>query len=289
MARRLRRERTATDSVRVNQQRNVKQQVIRNSKMPLLLRSDFKIVIRPRGGLDVATTGTVRLASAIYRAANVPAQEAGEDTVCSNNRQNIIVLRRQVPLEIQDPQPRPLPVPEPHPGPPEGTPDAQPHPQKDRNEGHRDHREGMRVKVAEKLGDLTQVARNVRSVKERSGTEKEYEAVDRLLQQVADLAREWGYRQPRSAVRSHRVEKGGPACAAARVARPKNRMPGICRTATLKVLANALKEGDNDFGDNRDVLTPAALLHRMCSNEAAEQEPADEPDDPGQVVLNRMS
>ncbi|KAH7959459.1 hypothetical protein HPB49_011317 [Dermacentor silvarum] len=109
--------------------------------MPLLPRSDFKIVIRPRGGLEVATTGTVRLASAIYRAANVPAQEAGEDTVCSSNRQNIIVgrrgggrgrqshqLRRQVALEIQDPQPRPLPVPEPH-------------PQKDRNERHRDHRE----------------------------------------------------------------------------------------------------------------------------------------------------
>ncbi|KAH7965073.1 hypothetical protein HPB49_003286 [Dermacentor silvarum] len=74
------------------QQRNVKQQVIRNSKMPLLPRSDSKIVIRPRGGLDVATTGTMRLASAIYRAANVPAQETGEDTVCSNNRQNIIVV-----------------------------------------------------------------------------------------------------------------------------------------------------------------------------------------------------
>ncbi|KAH7945848.1 hypothetical protein HPB49_016520 [Dermacentor silvarum] len=86
------------------QQRNIKQQVIRNSKMPLLPRSDFKIVIRPRGGLDVATTGTVRLASAIYRAANVPAQEAAEDTVCSNNRQNIIVVNhsqrlREAPLK----------------------------------------------------------------------------------------------------------------------------------------------------------------------------------------------
>ncbi|KAH7970745.1 hypothetical protein HPB49_014992 [Dermacentor silvarum] len=64
----------------------------------------------------------------------------------------------------------------------------------------------MCVKVAEKLSDLTQVARNVRSVKEmldlllaqflrqdttnrrKSGTEEEYKAVDRLLQQVADLA-----------------------------------------------------------------------------------------------------
>ncbi|KAH7946625.1 hypothetical protein HPB52_002145 [Rhipicephalus sanguineus] len=74
------------------QQRNVRQQVIRNSKMPLLPRSDFKIVVRPRGGLDVATNGTVRLASAIYRAANVSAHEAGEDTVGSNNHQNIIVM-----------------------------------------------------------------------------------------------------------------------------------------------------------------------------------------------------
>ncbi|KAH7953806.1 hypothetical protein HPB49_012620 [Dermacentor silvarum] len=69
-----------------------KQQVIRNSKMSLLPQNDFKIVIPPKGGLDVATTGTVRLASAIYRVANVVAQEAGEDTVCSNNRQNILVV-----------------------------------------------------------------------------------------------------------------------------------------------------------------------------------------------------
>ncbi|KAH7967324.1 hypothetical protein HPB49_023954 [Dermacentor silvarum] len=58
---------------RSRQQRDVKQQVIRNNKMTLLSGSDFKIVIRPRGGFDVATTGTMRLASAIYRAANVPA------------------------------------------------------------------------------------------------------------------------------------------------------------------------------------------------------------------------
>ncbi|KAH7949701.1 hypothetical protein HPB49_014132 [Dermacentor silvarum] len=73
------RERTATDSARVNNS-------VTSSS------NDFKIVIRPRGGLDVATTGTVGHASTIYRAANVPAQEAGEDTVCSNNGQNIIVV-----------------------------------------------------------------------------------------------------------------------------------------------------------------------------------------------------
>ncbi|KAH7954907.1 hypothetical protein HPB49_022749 [Dermacentor silvarum] len=124
----------------------------------------------------------------------------------------------------------------------------------------------MWVKVAEKLGDLTQVVRNVRSVKERfdlllvqflrqdttnrrkSGTEEEYEAVDRLLQQVADLAREWGYRPPRSAVRSHRVGKGRPACADARVARPKKRVPDIRQSVALKIGTSASKEADNDFG-----------------------------------------
>ncbi|KAH7949430.1 hypothetical protein HPB49_009727 [Dermacentor silvarum] len=74
------------------QHRNVKQQVIRNSKMPLLPRSYFKPAIRPTGGLDVATTGIVRLASAIYRGANVAAQEAAEATVCSNNHQTILVM-----------------------------------------------------------------------------------------------------------------------------------------------------------------------------------------------------
>ncbi|KAH7977119.1 hypothetical protein HPB51_026510 [Rhipicephalus microplus] len=42
------------------QPRNIKQKVIKNSKMPLLPRSDFKIVIRPREGLDVATTKVPR-------------------------------------------------------------------------------------------------------------------------------------------------------------------------------------------------------------------------------------
>lgn len=82
----------------------------------------------------------------------------------------------------------------------------------------------------------------------RSGTEKEYEAVDRLLQEVADLAREWGYRPPRSAVRSHRVGKGRPVCAAARVARPKNRVPDISQSVALKISTSASKEADNDFG-----------------------------------------
>lgn len=82
----------------------------------------------------------------------------------------------------------------------------------------------------------------------RSGTDEEYEAVDRLLRQVADLAREWGYRLPRSAVRSHRVGKGRLACAAVRVARPKNRVPDIRQSVALKISTSASKEADNDFG-----------------------------------------
>ncbi|KAH7937171.1 hypothetical protein HPB49_008425 [Dermacentor silvarum] len=132
----------------------------------------------------------------------------------------------------------------------------------------------MWVKVAEKLGDHTQVVRSVRSVKEslylllaqflrqdttnrrKSGSEEEYEAVDRLLQQVADLARERGYRPARSAVRSHRAGKGRPACAAARVARPKNRVPDIRQSIALKISTSASKEADNDFGQPASANAP---------------------------------
>ncbi|KAH8030550.1 hypothetical protein HPB51_008670 [Rhipicephalus microplus] len=83
------REWIATDSVRVDNRVTSSRKSLERANCHY--SHDFKIVIRPRGGLDVATTGTVRLTSAIHRAANVPSHEAGEDTVCSNNRRNIVV------------------------------------------------------------------------------------------------------------------------------------------------------------------------------------------------------
>ncbi|KAH7968230.1 hypothetical protein HPB52_007043 [Rhipicephalus sanguineus] len=46
-----------------------KQQVLKADKMLALPRDHHKVVIRPRGGLNVAAVGIVRLASALYRAA----------------------------------------------------------------------------------------------------------------------------------------------------------------------------------------------------------------------------
>ncbi|KAH7966281.1 hypothetical protein HPB49_015014 [Dermacentor silvarum] len=71
-----------------------KQQILKAGKMPTLPRDHHKVVIRPRGGLNVATVVVVRLASALYRAASVSPQDAMEDIVCPNIQQNIIVKRR---------------------------------------------------------------------------------------------------------------------------------------------------------------------------------------------------
>ncbi|KAH7979264.1 hypothetical protein HPB49_008883 [Dermacentor silvarum] len=69
-----------------------KQQILKAEKMPTLPRDHHKVVIRPRGGLNVATVRVVRLASALYRAASVSPQDAMEDIVCPNIQQNIIVV-----------------------------------------------------------------------------------------------------------------------------------------------------------------------------------------------------
>ncbi|KAL1437569.1 hypothetical protein MTO96_048779 [Rhipicephalus appendiculatus] len=77
---------------RVGRPRNIKQQLLKASRMPALPRNDFKIVVRPKGGLNIAAIGAVRIASAVYRDAGVSEQDASEDIVCPNNQQNIVVI-----------------------------------------------------------------------------------------------------------------------------------------------------------------------------------------------------
>lgn len=60
--------------------------------MPQLPRGDYKIIIRPKGGLRVAEHGAARLATSIYRAAEIPREAQDEDTICPNFQQNIIVV-----------------------------------------------------------------------------------------------------------------------------------------------------------------------------------------------------
>ncbi|KAL1474241.1 hypothetical protein MTO96_038136 [Rhipicephalus appendiculatus] len=67
-------------------------QITRSSRMPPLPRGDYKIIIRPRGGLRVADHGAARLATSIYDAAEIPREAQDEDTICPNFQQNIIVV-----------------------------------------------------------------------------------------------------------------------------------------------------------------------------------------------------
>lgn len=61
--------------------------------MPRTLpREEIKIVLRPRGGLNVGRIDASRLMAAIFAAAGTSLQESKEDTMCTNVAQNIIVI-----------------------------------------------------------------------------------------------------------------------------------------------------------------------------------------------------
>ncbi|KAH8023351.1 hypothetical protein HPB51_012243 [Rhipicephalus microplus] len=66
--------------------------LIKASCMHHLPRGDYKIIIRPRGGLRIAAHGAVRIATSVYQAAAIPKEAQDEDMVCPNIQQNIIVV-----------------------------------------------------------------------------------------------------------------------------------------------------------------------------------------------------
>ncbi|KAH7969142.1 hypothetical protein HPB52_015022 [Rhipicephalus sanguineus] len=66
--------------------------VIKSSRMPRLPSEHWKIIVRPRGGLDVQQTGSARLGRGIAVAAGIAPELAGQDVVCPNGMQNIIVI-----------------------------------------------------------------------------------------------------------------------------------------------------------------------------------------------------
>ncbi|XP_075721824.1 uncharacterized protein LOC142765138 [Rhipicephalus microplus] len=84
------------DSQRGNNSRKRREQclsqITRLSRMPPLPRGDYKIIIRPKGGLRLTDYGAARLATCIYHAAEIPRDAQDEDTICPNFQQNIIVV-----------------------------------------------------------------------------------------------------------------------------------------------------------------------------------------------------
>ncbi|KAH7981393.1 hypothetical protein HPB49_023649 [Dermacentor silvarum] len=60
--------------------------------MPALPQNDIKIVIRIRGGINIAKVGQLTVTKAICMAACIEPNERSEDTICPNLKQNIMVV-----------------------------------------------------------------------------------------------------------------------------------------------------------------------------------------------------
>ncbi|KAM7298881.1 uncharacterized protein LOC121837101 [Ixodes scapularis] len=72
--------------------KNVRASAIKAARMPAMPLEENKIVIRPRGGLDITKIGTTTVATAILAAAKITTEENASDTICPNALQNIMVV-----------------------------------------------------------------------------------------------------------------------------------------------------------------------------------------------------
>lgn len=69
-----------------------KGRLLRAARMPDLPCDDIKIVMRPRGGLQVCEVSRVEISRAITAAAQVGGVAAKDDVVCPNRQQNIVIV-----------------------------------------------------------------------------------------------------------------------------------------------------------------------------------------------------
>ncbi|KAH9374820.1 hypothetical protein HPB48_000339 [Haemaphysalis longicornis] len=73
--------------------RKVTTRLSKAARLPVQLpRGETKIILRPRGGLNVARTEAKRLMLAIFKAAGTTMQESSQDTICTNATQNVIIV-----------------------------------------------------------------------------------------------------------------------------------------------------------------------------------------------------
>ncbi|XP_075543567.1 uncharacterized protein LOC142578028 [Dermacentor variabilis] len=79
--------------IRASFAKRVAASVTKAARMPTdMPKDDTKIVMRPRGGLNVARTEVSIIMSAVMTAARVTKEEGKADTICTNAQQNIIVV-----------------------------------------------------------------------------------------------------------------------------------------------------------------------------------------------------
>lgn len=74
---------------RANYAKRLTAAITRAARMPAMPREEAKIIVRPRGGLNIARTGATTIMMAVITAAGVTKEGARADTICSNATQNI--------------------------------------------------------------------------------------------------------------------------------------------------------------------------------------------------------
>ncbi|KAH7957655.1 hypothetical protein HPB52_021073 [Rhipicephalus sanguineus] len=85
--------RQSRDKTRASVAKRVAASVTKTARMPIdMPKEDTKVVMRPRGGLNVARTEASIIMSVVRTAARVTKEEAKADTIFTNAPQNIIVV-----------------------------------------------------------------------------------------------------------------------------------------------------------------------------------------------------
>ncbi|KAH7933157.1 hypothetical protein HPB49_009501 [Dermacentor silvarum] len=69
----------------------LKRKIIRASRMPPMPKEHAKIIIRPRGGLNIAKTGPTVIGEAILEASCLTPTQINSAIICPNIQQNIMV------------------------------------------------------------------------------------------------------------------------------------------------------------------------------------------------------
>ncbi|KAH8038357.1 hypothetical protein HPB51_001140 [Rhipicephalus microplus] len=72
--------------------RNAYQRIVAISRLPQLPRDAYRIIVRPKDGLNVTKVSQIRFEQALAMAAALAPAEIEEDTICTNGTQNIYVV-----------------------------------------------------------------------------------------------------------------------------------------------------------------------------------------------------
>ncbi|KAH8023197.1 hypothetical protein HPB51_011311 [Rhipicephalus microplus] len=81
-----------------------KNRIVKASRMP---QEHHKIIIRPHRGLNLSKGSTTAIGTAVIEASGLRAEQASEDVVCPNFKQNIVVISTPEPAHHSDVCPTP--------------------------------------------------------------------------------------------------------------------------------------------------------------------------------------